>query len=48
MAETGIPRRSFIGSALALPLGLAAQSQRPSPGTIAKVAAGTGRFNEVL
>jgi quercetin dioxygenase-like cupin family protein len=49
MAETGIPRRSFIGSAFVLPFGLAAQSQRTSPRrAVGKVAAGTGRFNEVL
>lgn len=49
MAETGIPRRSFIGSAFVLPFGLAAQSQRTSPRrAVGKVAAGSGRFNEVL
>ncbi len=49
MAETCIPRRSFIGSAFALPFGLAAQPQRRSPSrAVAKVAAGAGRLNEVL
>lgn len=40
-----IPRRSFIGSALALPIGAAAQA--PSR-AVAKVGAGAGRANEVL
>src|SRR5262245_11769206 len=49
MFERGIPRRTFIGSAFALPLGVAAQSQRAAPGgSVAKVAASAGRFNEVL
>jgi mannose-6-phosphate isomerase-like protein (cupin superfamily) len=42
-------RRSFLGSAVAVPLGFAAQPQRTPPnGAVAKVAAGDGRFNEVL
>jgi hypothetical protein len=49
MAATSIPRRSFIGSVFALPCGQAVQSQRTSPSrAVAKVAAGAGRFNEVL
>jgi quercetin dioxygenase-like cupin family protein len=49
LVERRIPRRSFIGSALALPVGFAARSQRTLPdGAVAKVAAGAGRFHEVL
>jgi quercetin dioxygenase-like cupin family protein len=45
-----LPRRSFLGSLLALPFGLAAQSQSgsSSSGGIAKVPAGAARFNDVL
>jgi len=45
MVERGIRRRSFIGSAFALPFGLAAQSPTH---VVAKVNASAGRFNEVL
>ena len=43
-------RRSFVGSALALPLGLPGQQQPvPSPTRpVGKVPSGTGRFNEVV
>jgi len=49
MPDGAIPRRSFIGSAFALPIGLAAQSQGALPGrAVVKVASGTGRLNDVL
>jgi hypothetical protein len=50
MAQRRIPRRSLIGSAFALPLGFAGQPQHtPTPNrAVARVAAGEGRFNEVL
>ena len=49
MDERDIKRRSFVASAMALPFGLAAQSQRTAPSrAVVKVAAGTGRLNEVL
>jgi mannose-6-phosphate isomerase-like protein (cupin superfamily) len=50
MARRGIPRRFFLGSALAVPLGFAGQPQRtpPSNRAIAKVAAGEDRFKKVL
>ncbi len=42
------PRRSFIESVFALPLGLRPQSQAPPPRVaVAKVAAGADRFNDV-
>jgi len=49
MPDRAIPRRSFLGSAFALPIGWAAQPQRGSSGhAVAKVGADTGRLNEVL
>jgi mannose-6-phosphate isomerase-like protein (cupin superfamily) len=49
MAHRRIPRRSFVRSALALPLGFSGQSPRTPPNRdVAKVAAAEGRFKEVL
>lgn len=50
MAQRRIPRRSLIGSAFALPLGFAGQPQPTPPPNraVAKVAAGEGRFSDVL
>lgn len=47
MTDAGLARRSFMGSLLAVPFGLALQSQRtPTSPVVAKVAAGTDRFND--
>ena len=47
MIETGISRRLFVGSAMALPFGRGAQS--PAPGRLVeKVGANAGRRNEIL
>jgi quercetin dioxygenase-like cupin family protein len=43
-----LPRRSFIESLLAVPIGLSAQPQQGTITSVAKVAAGQGRFNEVI
>ena len=49
MSGAGLPRRSFIESLIALPLGLSALLQGASPSrTVTKVDAGSGRLNEVI
>jgi quercetin dioxygenase-like cupin family protein len=45
--EGGIPRRSFLGSAIALPFGVAVQSPPANP-TVEKVGANAGRRGEAL
>ena len=48
MSKLHFPRRSFFESLVALPFGLAAQTQRASPTpAVVKVAAGMDRFNDV-
>ena len=47
MSRVDSPRRSFIKLMIALPSGLTALSQGPSPSrTVIKVDAGSGRLNE--
>lgn len=48
MVKTDVPRRAFIESLVALPFGVAAQSQPPARAAVAKVAARAGRSNEVI
>jgi quercetin dioxygenase-like cupin family protein len=47
MPHAELARRSFIGSMLAVPLGLAAQGSSPQH-EVQRVAAGSGRFSEVI
>ena len=47
MVNFDLPRRSFIESLITVPLRLSAQTQTTTP-PVAKVAAGEGRFNEVI
>lgn len=49
MSKSNLSRRSLCKSLFALPLGLAAQPQLVSPSSgVTKVAAGTGRSNDVI
>lgn len=48
MVNVDLPRRSFIESLLTLPFGLSVPAPQTTTPPVAKVAAGEGRFNEVI